>query len=243
MDWELWRPWYRNIVKRLNLDPEADCKAAEILDELLPQPEIDKLAEIIRHQECIVLGAGPSLDADLKNIETAGWLDKVIIAADGATTAVLKYRNPDVIVTDLDGIVQDQLESWRRGSWIVAHAHGDNIPAVRKFLPQIGARAIGTTQVEPFGKLCNFGGFTDGDRAAFMAYELMADQIYLAGMDLGPKIGKYSGEKDQRNKLIKLTICGELLSWLARLGAPVVNLTAGGRPIKNIAKESLLAAL
>jgi len=191
-------------------------------------------------RDCVVLGAGPSLDEDLEKLERRGWMDKLLISADGATSAQLKYRPPDIIVTDLDGNVGDQLDAWSHGSWLVLHAHGDNLDQIRKVAPKIDKRVLGTTQVEPFGKLFNFGGFTDGDRAAFMAHELGASKIYLAGMDLGQRIGRHSGDKDRERKLIKLKICGELLAWLAgELGGKLVNLTGRGEPIPNVPKEEL----
>lgn len=240
MNWGLWGPHYERIAAQLGLDESADRLAAHILNELLPEPELRGLRGSIEGRECIVFGAGPSLDDDLKRLERAGFLSKTLIAADGATSAVLKYRSPEVIVTDLDGGVSDQLEAWRRGSWLVIHAHGDNIPRVRAILPKLHGRVIGTTQVEPFGKLHNFGGFTDGDRAAFMAHELGAAKIYLAGMDLGTRIGGYSGSKDVGRKLIKLKICKQLLAWLAgELGAKVVNLTSSGESIPGVPREDI----
>ena len=240
MRWEIWKPRYDKIAERLKLNQKADEDAAKLLDEFLPQPDIQKLTNVIRGHECVVFGAGPSLDVDLKKLERAGYLNKVLIAADGATSAVLKYRNPEIIVTDLDGSVDDQLEAWRRGSWLVVHAHGDNVAQVRKIIPKLKERIIGTTQVEPFGKLFNFGGFTDGDRAAFMAHELGASKIHLAGMDLGTKIGRHSGDKDIKRKLIKLEICRELLTWLTgEFNANILNLTTHGEPIPNVPKESL----
>jgi len=240
MLWELWHPWYEKIVRRLNLNKKADESATKMLNDLLPKLDIRKLASLVKGKECIALGAGPSLDDDLEKLERVGSLNKTLMAADGATSAVLEYRNPDIIVTDLDGNVADQLDAWRRGSWLVAHAHGDNIERVRKTLPELSERVIGTTQVEPLGKLFNFGGFTDGDRAAFMAYELGASKIYLAGMDLGAKIGKHSGDKDVKRKLAKLEICKWLLSWLAgELGANVANLTSKGEEIPNVPREEL----
>ena len=240
MLWELWHPWYEKIVRRLNLNKKADESATKMLNDLLPKLDIRKLASLAKGKECIALGAGPSLDDDLKKLERAGFLNKTLIAADGATSAVLEYRNPEIIATDLDGNVDDQLEAWRRGSWIVVHAHGDNIAQIRKIVPKLKERVIGTTQVEPFSKLYNFGGFTDGDRAAFMAHELGASKIYLAGMDLETEIGRYLGDKDRKRKLIKLAICKELLSWLAReLGANVTNLTSKGEEIPNVRREEL----
>lgn len=222
------------------MDMGTDEAAAKILNDLLPKPELKKLVGLIKGKECIVFGAGPSLDDDLQKLERAGFLSKTLIAADGATSAVLKYRNPEIIVTDLDGDVGDQLKAWRQGSWLVVHGHGDNITQVKKTAPALNERVIGTTQIKPFGKLFNFGGFTDGDRAAFMAHEIGASKIWLAGMDLGTEIGRHSGDKNRGHKLIKLEICGELLSWLAgELGANVINLTSKGEEIPNVQREEL----
>ena len=240
MRWEVWKPWYERIVEELRLDRDEDVLAARLIDEILPKPRIGDLARIIEKRECIVFGSGPSLDVDLEKLEKAGYLDKVLISADGATSAVMHYRNPDVIVTDLDGRVEDQLMAWERGAWMVVHAHGDNIEAVLRVVPKMSERVIGSTQVKPFGKLFNFGGFTDGDRGAFLAHELGASKIYLAGMDFGPKLGKYSFSKNPSRTLAKLRIGKGLFAWLAGgLNANIVNLTSGGASIPNVPHKKL----
>lgn len=237
MKWDLWRPKYEEIVERLDLDPEADRRAGKILRDFIKDTEISELKALIETRESIVFGAGPSLEKDLERLDQAGWLEKVLISADGATSAVMNYRIPEVIVTDLDGEIEDQLESWRRGSWIVLHAHGDNIERIRDIAPRLQERVLGTIQVDSPRQLYNFGGFTDGDRAAFMAHELGATKIYLSGMDLGVEIGEYSGKTKKKQKIIKLEICGELLSWLAEdLGAKVANITFGGKEIPNVSR-------
>ncbi|RLG57170.1 MAG: 6-hydroxymethyl-7,8-dihydropterin pyrophosphokinase, partial [Hadesarchaea archaeon] len=212
--WENWKPRYMQIVRRLNIDPKADENAARVLEGLLPESDLSGLKKIVHGRECVIFGAGPSLETDLEKLERGGYLDYVLISADGATSAVLKYRNPEVIVTDLDGYVDDQVRAWKDGSWMVVHAHGDNIHQILQIVPKLKGRVVGTTQIKPFGKLFNFGGFTDGDRAAFMAHGLGASKIYLAGMDFGTEVGKFSGQKNPARKAIKLRICRELLSWL-----------------------------
>ena len=127
MKWEVWEPKYREIVKKLNLNEDEDRKAAQILKELLPKNDQTALKKQIKGEDCIVFGAGPSLDRDLGKLKEYKLLDKILITADGATSAVMNFKTPDVIVTDLDGIVEDQLEAWREGAWMVVHAHGDNI--------------------------------------------------------------------------------------------------------------------
>ena len=237
MRWELWEPWYLRIAGRLGLDRGEDERAARLLSEAFPPPRLEELAERVRGRECVVLGAGPSLEEDLLRLRRSGRLDSTLLSADGATSAVMGFRTPDVVVTDLDGKVEDQEEAWRRGAWLVVHVHGDNWRVVREFLERRGGyeRLLGTTQVKPVGRLLNFGGFTDGDRAAFLAWELGASRIYLAGMDLGEEVGRYSGKKGGERKREKLRICGELLSWLAEeLGAPLFNLTSGGVEIPGV---------
>ncbi len=228
MKWKIWKEKYYQIAKKLNLDPQADLRAAQTLDELLPQPEIDELLQLIRNKRVLVCGAANSIIEDLKRAEELGYLKDTIIAADGATSAVLAFRRPDVIVTDLDGYVPDQLRAWKEGAWMVVHAHGDNIELLRTYVPQLKERVIGTTQLKPFGKLFNFGGFTDGDRAAFLAHELGARLIYLAGMDPDAEVGILSGRKDHRQKRMKLQICKSMLSWLSELGA---NISSLNRPL------------
>lgn len=233
--WEVWRPWYQQIAQRLGLDERADRAAAELLNRLLPEPELKEITRLLRGRGCVVFGAGPSLELDLVKLDRRGLLRKTLLASNGATSAVVKWRDPEIIVTDLDGRVKDQLEAWHRGSWLVVHAHGDNVDELRRVVPELDERVLGTTQLKPFGKLFNFGGFTDGDRAAFLAHELGASKIWLAGMDLGPEVGKYSGRKEVKRKLAKLEICGELLAWLAgELGARMINLTTKGREIPNV---------
>lgn len=239
MDWKLWKPKYEEIVKRLDLDKEKDKEAAKILNQLTKRMNVAKLRKQIKNKQTIIFGAGPSLERDLKKLTNAGWLNKVLISADGATTAVAKYKNPDIIVTDLDGNMDDQLESWKKGSWMVVHAHGDNIERIKKYVPQLSERIVGTVQVES-PHLPNFGGFTDGDRAAFLAHELGSSRIFLAGMNLGKKIGKHTGQTNKKQKLIKLEVGKKMLSWLSEeFGANLVNITSGGEDIPNVPRKKI----
>ena len=67
---------------------------------------------------------------------------------------------------------------------------------------------IGTTQTNPFNKIQNFGGFTDGDRAVFLASYFGAKKVILFGMDFGKKIGRQSRTEssDRKIKLKKLLL-------------------------------------
>lgn len=242
MKWSLWKPRYQRIVRELELDERADTEAARTLNALLSEPDLEGLRRLIRGHPCVVFGAGPSLEEDALSLSLRGFRNATIITADGATSVLLQYRVPDVVVTDLDGDLKDLLRAWRSGAWLVVHAHGDNVSKLMEIGHELrsGIRALGTTQVKPFGKLFNFGGFTDGDRAAFMAHELGASKIMLAGMDLSDRIGKHSGSRNPRRTRAKLRICEQLLSWLATdLGAPLVNVTSHGKAIPGVPSEPL----
>ncbi|MDD1734714.1 MAG: DUF115 domain-containing protein, partial [Methanothrix sp.] len=89
---------------------------------------------------------------------------------------------PDVVVTDLDGPFPAILQANSQGCLVVVHAHGDNLDALNRYVPQL-QRIIGTVQCRPLPGLYNFGGFTDGDRCVFLARELGAASIKLIGFD------------------------------------------------------------
>ena len=128
------------------------------------------------------------------NVGTTSIVDGALKepAADGATTALIEERlSPDIIATDLDGNLDDILIANLRGANIVIHAHGDNIDKIASLTPFFTS-VLGTTQAQPVGNLYNFGGFTDGDRALFLAVALGAEEIILAGMDFGDVVTKYS---------------------------------------------------
>ena len=132
------------------------------------------------------------------------------IAANGATSALLKNNVlPEIIVTDLDGKVSDQLLANSRGSITIIHAHGDNIDNIKKFVLEFKGYIVGTTQIDPkpYENIHNFGGFTDGDRAVYLADYFHAKKIYLLGFDFGGEVGKYSFSANKDKKLKKLKWC------------------------------------
>lgn len=190
-----WEPIYEEILEEFGFSREEDEEAARLLQSLLLGREGDLSAEdlnsMIRGREVLVCGNGPSLTRELKETlvgRTAstpdqGKGDLVIIAADGATTRLLSAGVlPSVIVTDLDGILSDILVANERGSAVVVHAHGDNIPALKEYAPKL-RRVLGTTQAEPMEGIYNFGGFSDGDRCVFLARNFGAENIRIIGFD------------------------------------------------------------
>lgn len=187
MDWPAWKPLYEALMADFGFSLQADRQAAKELDALLHGKRVAKdrdLRAVLEDQRVVV--AGPALTTRLP--------EGVLIACDSAIETVLaQHRQPDLIVTDLDGAVDLQVKANLCCAIAVLHAHGDNLGALRKWVPQFPGVVVGTCQCEPIGGLRNFGGFTDGDRAVFLAAHFGARSCTLAGFDFEhprPKPGK-----------------------------------------------------
>jgi len=225
-----WIVFYEEISRKLGINRFMDYEATRLLSKFLSniyQP-IDFVKRIISGKDVFVFGAGPSLIdhiilfkklmKELKNMP-------IIISADGATRALLDHGIiPDIVVSDFDGGLDILVKAGREGSILVLHGHGDNIDLINKAMPRllkITKMVIGTTQVYPTYGLYNFGGFTDGDRAVYLAVRFNAFSIVLAGMDFGDIIGKYSKPWMKRNrptshrKRLKLEFGKKLISLIA----------------------------
>lgn len=200
MEFGLWEKYYKEILDDFGFSREADEESAKLLDEILSTEgclTLDELGEIVGFSDkYIVFGAGPSLKEHILMLkENYDLKDYILVAADGATTALVEERiSPDIVATDLDGNLDDILIANLRGANIAVHAHGDNIDKIASITPFFTS-VIGTTQAQPVGNLYNFGGFTDGDRALFLAVALGASEIILAGMDFGEIVTQYSRPK------------------------------------------------
>ena len=226
MEFGLWEIYYKEILDDFGFSREGDENSAKVLDEILSQEgclTLDDLSQIVGFSDkFIVFGAGPSLKEHIKFLkENYDLRDYVLISADGATTALIEERIcPDIVATDLDGNMDDILLANLRGANIAVHAHGDNLDAVIKYTPFF-SNVIGTTQAQPVGNIYNFGGFTDGDRAIFLAVALGASEITLAGMDFGDVVTRYSrpnlktdlAEADEFKKK-KLMYAARLTQWI-----------------------------
>jgi uncharacterized Rossmann fold enzyme len=232
--------WYPKITRELKIDPREDQKAAFLLDKLVPEESIalKEASDLIHGRTCAVIGAGPSLRRVLPKVVKID--DSVWVCADGAARAFFESALiPHILVTDLDG--GDELIEWcaKSGSILVIHAHADNVTKISQLVPKLvqkGARIIPTTQTKPIGKVRNFVGFTDGDRAAWFCHEMGASKIVLAAMDFGLRIGGYSKPRgyklDRSRKLKKLRIGEELIKRLSKEAC--VCILKGSRRIAGI---------
>lgn len=179
MQYRDWEPHYTEIVQYFGFDRAADEEAARLLASLLPYDNLLSLVSITEGNEVTVCGNAPCLKKDLKNI------GGIVFAADAAAEVLEDAGiRPDAIFTDLDGATDRFLDMNREGTIVVVHAHGDNMPLLKHWVPRFKGKIVGTTQAKPLPHVHNFGGFTDGDRAVFAAHELGAEKVSLAGFDL-----------------------------------------------------------
>lgn len=224
MNFETWLQWYENILQSFGFKRSDDEKSAEYLNDFLerhPQNRM-KIEDLPHEQNFIVFGAGPSIKKHIKYLKGTTQLENsLLISADGATTALMEENLiPDIVVTDLDGKLGDLLKVNEIKSCMVVHAHGNNLHLLKENLNKLN-HILGTTQSVPLKNVYNFGGFTDGDRAVFLAVELGAKNIILAGMDFGTLITKYSRPNIKADldladdiKKLKLEYAQKLIDWL-----------------------------
>ncbi len=206
MEFQEWEPLYLRIVAEMGFSVAEDEASARRLLELCRGRSICRPAclRALVGSEVTVLGDGPGLEASLRRHELRG----TVIAADGATSRLMHEvgRVPDIIVTDLDGEVEDQIAANAQGSVVVVLAHGDNRERIERYLPWFGGRITPTTQARPFDGAYNFGGFTDGDRAVMLARHFGASLIHLLGFDMDnprPKAGRDVGTKAKKLKIAR----------------------------------------
>ena len=182
MQFSTWEPLYQAILDDFGFSSARDEEAANLLADLMREREqvLNVAQARVAGRMVVVFGNAPSLDRELDGLQER---EAVFIAADGATAVLLMHGIvPDIVVTDLDGPFPAILKANQMGSIVVVHAHGDNLDALKKYVPQL-ERIIGTVQCRPPPGLYDFGGFTDGDRCVFLAQELGATSIKLVGFD------------------------------------------------------------
>ena len=231
-----WEKRYLLILKELGYSQKKDSESAIILDSILKKTNTTgKILKLIEGKTVFVIGSGPSLSNAIPKLKK---LKKSIkIAADSSLKPLVDNGIiPDIVVTDLDGDENTIKKIAKTKSIFIIHAHGDNIEKLE--LVKKIRNCIGTTQSNPFNKIQNFGGFTDGDRGVFLANYFGAKKIILFGMDFGNRIGKFSNTKnsDRKIKLKKLEIGENLLIWLSTITKSELFTTS--KPIKGFKKIS-----
>ena len=179
MRFEEWEPHYAAICETFGFDRAGDEEAARLIATLSDADDSALLANHIKGKTVTVCGNAPSLLRETDAIEGT------VLAADAAADVLFGAGIlPDAVFTDLDGAEESFFAMNRQGTLMVVHGHGDNMALLRHWVPRFEGPLVLTCQTRPFGHVHNWGGFTDGDRAAFAADALGAADIRFAGFDL-----------------------------------------------------------
>ncbi|WP_254537994.1 6-hydroxymethylpterin diphosphokinase MptE-like protein [Halomarina litorea] len=204
MHYTAWEPVYEAILADFGFGRAADERARDRLADLTNAFDKERL-QGLNGSFVAVVGAAPSLPEDLPLVREAEYVVAASAAADVCLDAGIDV---DLMVTDLDKNPGTAVELTREGVPVAAHAHGDNLPAVEEWVPRMdGEWVLPTTQAEPVGGVENFGGFTDGDRAAFLADHFGARELVFPGWD-------FDDPSVDPTKHRKLVWAERLLRWL-----------------------------
>ena len=207
MRFEDWQPVYEAILKDFGYDRLQDESSARLLRILMVNSDIimdDDLSESM-DDRAVIFGAADSLTEEIRG----KGFDGTLISAGSATAAVMKEGIlPDIVVTDLDGDVEAQIEASRRGAITLIHAHGDNADAIMRYAKSFTGRVVLTTQSRPDNLLRNYGGFTDGDRAYCMARHFGVKEIELVGFNF-----EHPSSKEGSDPEVKL----RKLAWAEKI--------------------------
>ena len=205
MQYEEWNPAYETILSEFGYGRAADEQARDRLTTLVDGHGPLAVDDIDLPGTVVVCGAAPALSSQLDRVRRA---DRVVAASSAASVCLEAGIAVDCMVTDLDKTPETARRLSERGVPVAVHAHGDNIEAIAEHVPtfEIGS-ILPTTQAAPSPPVFNPGGFTDGDRAAFLADCCGADRLVFAGWDFDdPTVTPEKAEK--------LRWAERLLRWL-----------------------------
>ena len=181
MQYADWAPVYAAVLDDFGYDRAGDERARDLLGAFVAAADPLAPGEIDLGGTVAVCGAGPTLPAELPLARQA---DSVVVASTAADTCLDAGIAVDCMVTDLDKNPETARELSREGVPVAAHAHGDNLDAIERHVPTFGLDSVlPTTQAAPKPPVCNPGGFTDGDRAAFLADACGANRLVFPGWD------------------------------------------------------------
>lgn len=198
---EDWLPIYHQIANDFGFSPEEDERAARLMHKLGKDKLLDAsiLEQKIAGENVAVLGYA----IHKEELDIVKSKEEIVITA-GKTLIKVRDIDPQFIphihVTDME---EQELLDVKDECLLVLHAHGDNIEKIESIVPQIPS-FVGTTQNIPFDRAYNFGGFTDGDRAALIAQEMGASHITLYGFELDRAYGSKAKKLMWADKILRV---------------------------------------
>jgi len=220
MNFETWEPVYERILTDFGYSRAGDERARDLLADVLTEPLFDLSTLDWSGQTVAVAGGADSLGDELDRARAAD----IVVAASVAADTLLEENIPvDCMVTDLDKTPETARKLAEDGTPVAIHAHGDNTDAIESYVPTVESSAvIPTTQAAPVGPVYNFGGFTDGDRAAFLADALGGAELLFPGWD-------FEDDTVGAEKAKKLAWAERLLYWLEQRRGERFELLDGRR--------------
>ena len=206
MNFDDWEPIYEAILTDFGFERRADERARDLLASVAEPFSLDRFSHVDGATVAIA-GAAPTLVDDFHLVRRADVVFAASTAADVLTDAGFDV---ELMVTDLDKNPDTVRTLTDRGVPVAVHAHGDNVPALRAHVPTFDrSYVLATTQARPRGPVVNFGGFTDGDRTAFIADHLGAERLVFPGWE-------FDDPTVDAEKRRKLGWAERLLYWLER---------------------------
>ena len=205
MLYDEWEPVYAAILSEFGYDRAGDERVRDRLRSLVADGDPLGVGDLEFGGTVAVCGAAPTLRSELPLADRADC----VVAASGAAAVCSEHGVAvDCVVTDLDKTPDTAVALSDAGVPVAVHAHGDNAAAIERYVPAFDTTAVlPTTQAAPTPPVCNPGGFTDGDRAAFLADECGADKLVFPGWD-------FDDDTVTPEKSKKLRWAERLLRWL-----------------------------
>jgi 2-amino-4-hydroxy-6-hydroxymethyldihydropteridine diphosphokinase len=232
LEYTRWAPRYEEIRSAFDFPFEREEESARRLSQLLPEPAhaeaLDRIAGRLAGRTAIVVGRAPRQGAPPVWQLPAETPPPVLLAADGATVRCLDAGLvPDLVITDLDGPVASEFNANARGALAVIHAHGDNQAMLECCVPEFRGELAGSWAGPPRDGLIDVGGFTDGDRAVYLAEHVGARRVLLWGFDFEHPAASRGASPER--KLEKLKWAKRLIEELASVSStPIVQWASDG---------------
>ncbi|MFA5311836.1 MAG: 6-hydroxymethylpterin diphosphokinase MptE-like protein [Methanomassiliicoccales archaeon] len=199
MDFEDWEPYYLEVLRDFGFSRKEDEASAQLLESKVPKDRIlnSNALSGMFNRSVTVFGNGPLLENEISKREYQGTL----ISAGCATSVLLRNGvTPDIMVTDLDGPIEADIQNNLGGAVAVIHAHGDNMHLINRYANEFRGKVVLSTQSKPFGSLINTGGFTDGDRAVMLARTFGVKSITLIGFDFENPVARTEDKKNVKKR-------------------------------------------
>ncbi len=201
MDFSQWEPIYENILSDMGYSREDDENSVRILKAVTLNSDLQSGDDAAEHLKSVVtvVGNAPCLESDIKE---KGLHGTILCAGSAVGRLIDSGTVPDMVFTDLDGDIGPQMEASSEGAFTFIHAHGDNPDLIVAYANRFKGPVVLTTQSVPEYTVFNYGGFTDGDRAACFAQHYGVRDIRLVGFDFDNPMPKEGSDPEvKRHKL------------------------------------------